>query len=255
MGSEMCIRDRLQFVGLSGTFVFSLLVYLACLLFTLRLRIGREVIRTGSHESVISNLLQGLRHLKQTPLLFALLMVTAVYNLFGFPLLSLVPVLGRDALALSPGMVGLLASMEGAGALVGSVLVLRFGVIPHYRRIYVGGLFIYFAASLMYSLVTWTLPVALLLALAGVGSAAFAAMQTTLLILNSSASYRGRLFGMLSLSIGVGVFGFILVGLLANALGVHAAIAVSSTLGLLSTFAICLYWPAVLALQPSKNTV
>ncbi len=239
----------LQFVGLSGAFLFSLAIYIVCYVLTLRLQIGRVYIANTRKESILEKIRQGLQQLDKQPLLVALLMVTVVYNLFGFPLLSLVPVLGRDALQLSPGMVGLLASMEGAGALLGSLLVLRFGRVLQYRRIYVGGLLVYFAASIAYSLSSWAVSIAVWLILAGVGSAAFAAMQTTLLILNSAAVYRGRLFGLLSLSIGAGVLGFIHVGILANSLGVQWAVFISALLGIVATVAIKMRWPAVLSEQ------
>lgn len=239
----------LQFVGLSGAFVFAIAIYCVCLLLSVRLQIGRAVIQGVQDESVTSSLLQGVLLVRDKPVLMAVLMVTVVYNLFGFPLLSLVPVIGRDTLQLSPGAVGLLASMEGAGALVGSAIMMRFASTVDFRRLYVCGLIIYFLASSVYAWLHHTVPIGVMLMIAGMGSAAFAAMQTTLLILNSPHEYRSRLFGLLSLSIGTGLIGFSAIGLLANALGAQQAVFISAVCGLLATALICKRWPSMLAEQ------
>lgn len=238
----------LQFVGLSGAFFVAILIYLACLVLNLRLGIGHTYV-AREDERISDSMLKGLRFVNKNRMLLAFLLITVAYNLFGFPLLSLVPVLGRDSLHLSASMVGLLASMEGLGALIGSMLVLWFGSTLHFRRIYTGGLLLYFMASLAYAWMDIAIPVALSLIFAGIGSAAFAAMQTTLLILNSTAEYRGRIFGLLSLSIGTGLVGFIFIGVMANSLGVRTAIFISSVSGILATIAIVSKWPAVVAPQ------
>ena len=238
----------LQFVGLSGAFVFAIGIYVVCLVLSVRLQIGRQPIR-NAEASVIASLLQGIQLVRGNPLLSAVLMVTVVYNLFGFPLLSLVPVIGRDTLQLSAGFVGLLASMEGAGALVGSAIMMRYAKTLQFRRLYVGGLLVYFLASGVYAWLYHAVPVGIMLMLAGTGSAAFAAMQTTLLILNSPREYRSRLFGLLSLSIGTGLLGFTFIGVLANTFGAQTAVLVGALCGLLATAGICWCWPAMLADQ------
>ena len=65
----------------------------------------------------------GLHAVSENRLLIAILAVTVTYNLFGFPVISMVAVMGRDAFALEPVGVGLLASAEGAGALIGGIFI------------------------------------------------------------------------------------------------------------------------------------
>ena len=52
-----------------------------------------------------------------------ILAVTAIFNIFGWPFHSLVPVIGKDNLALGPEGVGILSSMEGVGAMVGAAWI------------------------------------------------------------------------------------------------------------------------------------
>lgn len=243
----------LQFVGLSGAFAIAIVFYIVCLLLTLGLQTGR--IKTSSDEGSGE---QGLMHIvaaggrlvQRQPLLLAILLVTVIYNVFGFPILSLVAVIGRDALQLSQGQVGLLVSMEGAGALLGGLILMAAAQVKHYRRLYVAGLLVTFLGSMAYAFLNYAIPIAMLLVIVGIASACFASMQTTLLILNSEARFRSRLFGLLSLSIGTGLIGFAQIGLQAYLFGAQLAIFISATLGLLAILALCWHWPQIMADQP-----
>jgi len=46
--------------------------------------------------------------------LVAILTVTIIYNVFGWPFTSMIPVIGQDNLHLAPGGIGILASMDGS---------------------------------------------------------------------------------------------------------------------------------------------
>jgi MFS family permease len=244
----------LQFTGLPGVLLLNLLLYSICLVATLQLSLGlqaeRDVSGETSRDTLVGNLREGISVIGAQPVLIATLLVTVIFNLFGFPMLSLVPVLGREELNLSASVIGVLASMEGAGALIGGLLFLLYGQVGLFRKIYVLGV----AGCLLFWLVaaasdnTFVMAGALLLV--GISSACFAVMQTTLLILNCEYRYRSRVFGILSLSIGVGLIGFSQIGLFASWLGPRAALVLSSIMGLISLLAVCLRWPQIVARQP-----
>ncbi len=243
----------LQFVGLSGAFAIAIAFYLVCLWLTFSLKAGRSKINPDSSgpQGLAQLVANGGRLVWDNPLLLAILLVTVAYNLFAFPMLSLVAVIGRDGLELTQGQVGLLVSMEGTGALVGSLLLVLMARVADYRRLYTAGLLLCFLCSMAYAFSAYALPTALLLFIVGIGSASFATMQTTLLILNSRQEYRSRLFGLLSLSIGTGLIGFAQIGLQAYLYGARLAIFISAVLGLFSLLAICWRWPQIIALQPA----
>ena len=56
-----------------------------------------------------------------------------IYNVFGWPFTSMVPVIGQDRLLLGPEGIGILASMDGIGAFVGAVLMAML-CRPHFYR-------------------------------------------------------------------------------------------------------------------------
>lgn len=240
----------LQYAGLIGVLFTALVFYAMCFVLTLKLQLGRVITGSADTGGLLATVRQGMLVVRRDPVLLGTLMVTVIYNLFGFPMLSLVPVLGRDELQLSASVIGLLASMEGAGALIGGVLFLALGRVSQFRRIYVLGVAGGLVSGLVYAVSTGALLMGMALLLVGVGSACFAAMQSTLLILNSQLQHRSQVFGMLSLSIGTGLIGFTQIGLIASWLGPRPALLISSTLGLIALVAVCLRWSQLTAVQP-----
>ena len=63
-----------------------------------------------------------------------ILAITIIFNLFGWPNLALIPVIGTDNLSLDPRAVGLLASMEGMGAIAGVLTIYYLGKPAYHAR-------------------------------------------------------------------------------------------------------------------------
>jgi len=176
--------------------------------------------------------------------------VTVVYNLFGFPTLSMVPVLGRDELQISASLIGVVAAMEGAGAILAGVMIVFFAQIRQFRRIYVLGLAMCMACGCLYASAGHAAPMGVALFFVGIGASGFSAMQTTLIILNSKLADRSRIMGLLSVCIGTALIGFAQVGLVANWYGPRVSVIASSLVGLFFLFLIWLKWRNVIAPQP-----
>jgi hypothetical protein len=80
------------------------------------------------------------------------------------------------------------------------------------------------------------------LLLTGVSNAGFSVMQATLIYLAAPPEMRSRMYGVLSVCIGVGPLGFVGLGLLAEAIGAPAATVVSGLLGLAALVATRRWW-------------
>jgi len=240
----------LQFWGLQGVFLLTFILYLLCFVLTLKLQMGRTILNYANSVSVTDNILEGIQIVRQNPLLTATLMVSVIFNLFGFPMLSMIPVLGRDELSLSATIIGLLGSMEGLGALLGGILFIMFGQIRFFRKIYVGGVACGFLFGFVYAASNDAQLIGGALFFMGVGSACFAAMQTTLLVLNSDSRYHSQIFGLMAVSIGTGIAGFSQIGVMAAWIGVRPALFTSATIGLFCLFLVCRHWPQILDSQP-----
>ena len=111
--------------------------------------------------------------------------------------------------------------------------------------LYFGGCTVYLALSVGFaaSPAPWVAGVMLLAV--GLGGAAYAAMQTTLVLLSAPAAVRGRMMGVLSVCIGTGPIGFYHVGLLADRIGARDAVALIGLEGLAALIAVSLVWPEI----------
>jgi predicted MFS family arabinose efflux permease len=170
----------------------------------------------------------------------ATLAVTVIFNLFGWPFTSMIPVIGRDRLMLGPEGVGILTSVDGVGACIGA-LALAWLLVPRWHQAgYVGGVALYLAALAAFALAPTPVPAGIALLITGIGGAAFATMQTTIVYLAAPAELRSRMLGVLSVCIGTGPIGFLWLGWLADRIGASEATALTGALGLA---ALAATWP------------
>jgi predicted MFS family arabinose efflux permease len=182
--------------------------------------------------AVLSRMRDGFALVRNDKRLRGTLLVTIIFNVFGWPFTSMVPVIGHDRLGLDPSGVGLLASMDGIGAFCGAVLAAMFLRPAWYGRVYVGGVTLYLVMLTVFGLVPIPLIAGSALLFTGLGGAGFSIMQATLVYLAAPPDMRSRLLGVLSLCIGVGPVGFVGLGLLADAIGAHWATAATGIAGL-----------------------
>jgi len=228
-------------VGIEGAFIGSIALYLVALYAAVTLRY-RSGVQPAAVEGVLARIAEGVTVVRRNARLKGALIVTIIFNIFGWPITSLVPVVGQVHLGLAPGGIGLLASMDGVGAFAGAVAMAAWARPSNYTRCYIGGAAIYMAMVIVFALSPhpWLAGAALIGC--GFAQAGFSIMQTTLIYLWSPEHLRSRVLGLLSVCIGVGPLGFIHVGLLADALGADWACAVSGLEGLLALLLTRRWW-------------
>jgi len=239
-----------QASGVTGAFALAALLYLLCLALLLLVRHQDEARR--SHGGVLTRLAEGLRYLHGHRTLTGVMAVTVIYNVFGFPFLSMVPVIGREGLQLSASAIGLLASIEGVGVLLGAVSLMLWLPERHYRRMYFYAVVLHQIAALLFAQSAWVALCAAALLSAGLAGAAFSAMQSTLVMLCAEPAARTRMMGVLSVCIGTGPVGFLHLGWLAEHLGAPWAVTVLALEGLLALWLTARAWPELLARQPAS---
>jgi MFS family permease len=217
-------------VGLDGTFAVSVVLYGFALLAALRVRY-RNAAPSGSPR-VITRMLEGLRLVRSDPKLIGTLVITVIYNVFGWPFTSMIPVIGQDRLGLGPTGIGALASLDGIGAFCGAILLAVWLKPAWYARTYLTGVTLYLVMLTVFALVPNAAVASLALLMTGFAGAAFSIMQATLVYLSVPPEMRSRILGVLSMCIGIGPVGFLALGLLADAVGAPAATAASGVAGL-----------------------
>ena len=172
----------------------------------------------------------------------ALLGITVVFNIWGFPVLSMVPVIGKEELGISASSIGAITALEGMAALTGSLILARISSPAFYRMIYYysvcGVLVIVFLMGVFPSTIT------LVIGLVGFGlaGACFSIMQSTLIYLVAPAEMRGRLLGVMTICIGSGVIGFANIGVMADIFGGSNALWIVSLEGVIPMIIIGICW-------------
>lgn len=231
-------------VGIEGVFALSVVLYAVSVVAALRVRYRNSFPPTSS-ESVLARIAEGLALVRRDKRLIGTLAITVIYNVFGWPFTSMVPVIGQDQLLLGPEGIGILASMDGIGAFAGAVLMAMFCPPRFYRHAYIGGVTIYMVMLIVFALVPVPLLAGAALLFTGLGGAGFSIMQATLVYLSAPPEMRSRVLGVLSVCIGIGPVGFVALGVLADAIGAPWATAASGLTGLLVLLLARPLWRAI----------
>jgi MFS family permease len=230
--------------GIGGAFTVSVAGYLVALAVALQVR-HRNAATPSTTAGVLERMIEGLMLVRRDPRLSGTMVITVIYNTFGWPFTSLIPVIGQDNLGLGPAGIGLLASMDGVGAFCGAILIALCAKPPHFARLYIGGVAIYLLMLPVFALAGFPPLAASVLLLTGLANAGFSIMQATLVYLAAPPEMRGRVFGVLSVCIGIGMVGFLHLGWLAGMIGATWAIMTIGAEGLVVLLLTRRWWRAV----------
>ena len=228
--------------GMDGAFLLTAAAHgLAfCILLGLPATIRQASRRTGT---VLRAMRSAFRELGRLPVVQGILGITVVFNVWCFPVISMVPVLGAGRLELAPFEIGVLASMEGLGSLLGALGLAAFARHAHFRALFVLSVLVYLVVALGFANATDPRLAGALLFVLGLSMAAFAAMQSTLMLQSAPEASRQRMMGLLSVFIGSGPVGFAHLGLLAAWVGAGAACTIVAVEGLAALAVVAIKWP------------
>ena len=231
-------------VGIGGAFAVSVACYLIAIAAAMRINHRNSVRPTGS-ASALARMIEGFMLVRHDRRLIGTLVITVIYNTFGWPFTSMIPVIGHDNLDLGAVGIGLLASMDGVGAFCGAVVIALVAKPAMFARLYVGGVVIYLLMLPVFALAANPLLAGTVLLATGVANAGFSIMQATLVYLAAPPEMRSCIFGVLSVCIGVGMIGFIHLGLLAGIIGASWATATIGVEGILVMLLTRRFWRAL----------
>ena len=230
-----------QSFGLAGAFGVSACIYAVAAVLAAGLDY-RQTTRRLVLSNVPRELAEGVRFVRGNLVIGGVLAVTIAMNLLGFPYAALIAPIGRMVFQVSPTLVGVLAASEAFGAFIGGALLTSREPRSSGRVLMVGGSILFLACVAAMPLAPGFWIACMLLAVGGFGSAAFSNMQTSLIVLHAPASIRSRLMGLLTVCIGMGPLGILLVGGLADAVGPMLAIDIVAAVGFVSVCAIGVEW-------------
>ena len=235
------------FLAISGpTLAYSFLVacYIIGLLVLIRIpdHSPDSTVETET-PSVLKDIAAGLSYVWRNPALRGVFLVTVIINFCIAPYFQLTPVFAKDVFDVGPGMLGLVSGMDGLGALIATLTLASLVVLARLGFVFVGGSLVFGAGVLLFSQSpNYQLAIPALM-MVGVGTAGFAAMQTTITVMMAEPQMRGRAMGAVALGIGVLPLGMAFVGGLSEWLGAHQALGITSFIGLVLIAIVVLFQP------------
>lgn len=218
-------------IGLGGTYAVAGIVYLVAVGVALSVRYHQPV-REPRPFALFAEIRDGFVYLRRSRPLLGHLGITIIVNMFAFPYAAMVPVVGSETFQVDPVRVGLLLTVEGAGAFAGALAIAFTAAPERFRRIYLWGSTLFIVCILVFSLTTSYGVALAVLAVSGFGIAGFASMQSAIMFGEAPPEIRSRLMGLLSVCIGAGPLGVLHVGWLADWIGGSAALTVITIEGL-----------------------
>jgi MFS family permease len=235
-----------QWLGASGAFALSACLYALGLAVTLGIpaavSTGAPNGARGGATKVFSDLLEAFAFAARDRDISRILLVTVVFNVWGFPFVSMIPVIGSGELTLSAGWIGGLAALEGGGAFLGA-LAIAVGVRgANFRGLYYYGTLAYLLLVFLAGWMIEAFSMAAVLFCIGLAGACFTTMQSTLIYSVAPPGMRGRLFGLMAICIGTGLIGFFNVGLMGEWFGGSAAIRIVAAEGLIPLLLVGIGW-------------
>lgn len=175
---------------------------------------------------VLADAIDGLKYAWYNRTIFVILVITFVVVLLSMPYMMLLPVLTEEVLNVDERGFGLLMSMSGVGAMLGSIVLAS---LPNKKRglmLMVGSLVLglalvglFFSASWMPSM-AWPLAMGFIF-FVGIGQTTRMTLGNTLIQYYVQDEYRGRVMSLMMMEFGLTSFGVFFTGIMTDMIGVQ----------------------------------
>jgi len=227
----------IDIIGVEAVYFIIAVLHLAVLLMIFKLPL------TGTTDpgtrSVWSDIIDGVKHIRLSPVLIPLLALVFIRGLLAMPYRTLMPKYAQDIMNLDASGLGILVAAPGAGSLISALVMASLGDFKGKGKlmlasgVVLGVALVLFANTQVFALVL------VLLAIVGAASSICMVTNRTLLQENCDGPYLGRVMSAYMMMFGLTQLGTIPVGAFADRFGVPVVLAV---LGSLFVVAIVLVW-------------
>lgn len=203
-------------IGISGCFYVNAVSYVAVVVALLRIHIPKQLAGSGS-ASISNSIFDGFSYVRREKVILTLLVVTALYNIFGRSYITLLPVIAKEVLDVGASGLGFLSAAPGLGTIAGSLIVAALGRENVKRSILLSLLLAYSACLFLFAWTDLFYFAFAMLALTGGLSTMFDTLVSTLIQLTVADDYRGRVMGFYGMAAaGLREFGGVQAGLIAE---------------------------------------
>ena len=198
--------------------------------------------------SALSDIVDGLRYIRQRKTMLLVLVATLFVMICGLPFMHLMPMVTEDILDVGEVGLGILFSVSGLGAIVGSLILASIpskkrGIIMLISGIVMGLALMGFAFS------TWWWVSVLVVIFVGLGQTGHRASGNSLAQNYTEPEYRGRVMSFMMMGLGFSSLGTFVAGVLAEAIGIEWAIGGLALLLVGSSVSLLVFTPRLRELE------
>ena len=229
-------------VGMAACYGLNAVSYLAVIVGLLMMRLPRWE-RPMLAGNAFSRFREGLRFARSDRRVWALIVMTGMFGVFGFPFVVLLPVFARNVLHVGPSGLGLMSASVGVGAVVAAFGLaaasyrVRRGMLIRWSGVLFGLGVVAFAFSRAYPLTL------VMLAIAGFSMVLNNAATNTLLQGLVPDALRGRVMSLWTfVFVGFAPLGSLQVGWIGEYLGAGWAVAIGGLIAAGASVYIWFFW-------------
>jgi MFS family permease len=227
----LCGGAAFETLGLGGAYLVSAALYLAAGLAVLGLDLRQEP-RRLRFGRIPGEIAEGLAVARASPAILGVILVTIIMNTFGFCYSALIAPIGIEVYHVSPTLVGALAAAEPVGAIAVGIAMAAGWLHLNGTRALLQGSFLFLGGVILMALSPWYGLALVLLLIGGLGTAAFGNMQTAIVLIEAPPATRSRVMGIVTMCIGTGPLGVLIIGALSERVGPEAAILIMAGTGI-----------------------
>ena len=233
-------------IYLFGTAMF-LMAFIACTKVEAKRIIKEE--NSNSLSLLFNDLIEGIKYIFTSSILITVLVVTIIMNFLVFTYQSQLTVIVQTNLSDLPIILGVLAALEGVGATLGTLMIANFPM-KRGMMIFLSGSFLFGICIIAFVFSKVFFVSILLMIIGGFGMAGFGTLQSILIISASDQKIRGRVLGILAITIGTQPIGAFLLGYYSREYGSVNAVKISVLIAMILLIAV-----TILYLGKKSNSV
>ena len=227
----------LQQVNLFPIYLFGTIMFLMAFVACTKVEIGGYIKKEtkNSLNYLFKDLIEGIKYIFTSRTLITVLVVTIIMNFLVFTYQSQLTVLVQTNLSDLPIILGVLAALEGLGATLGTLMIANFP-LKRGMMIFLSGSFLFGICIIAFAFSQLFFISILLMIIGGFGMAGFGTLQSILIISAADQKIRGRVLGILAITIGTQPIGAFLLGYFSREYGSVSAVKVSVIIGMILLF-------------------
>jgi Na+/melibiose symporter-like transporter len=200
-------------------------------------------IATTTKASPWRDLREGLGYVWKTPQLFAIMCLAFSLNLTAFPLMNgLMPYVAKEVYQLDQTWLGYMVASGATGALIGSLVMSRYGSRVRPARVAIIFSVVWLAVLMIFAQLRIPLGGCAMLVFAGWAQSMGQIPMATMILRATDEQFRGRVMGIRMLAIYGNLPGLLLSGPLISALGYSSTAALYAAFGITVAVLVSYRW-------------